>query len=36
MNTSANIKRAAGSLACSVKWGERDVFDELGFIYFTR
>jgi hypothetical protein len=35
MNTSANSKSAAGSLAYSVKWGEKNVFDQLGFIYFT-
>ena len=36
MNTSANVKWAAGSLAYDVKWEEKNVFDELGLIYFNR
>jgi hypothetical protein len=36
MNTSANVKRAAGSLPYNVKWGEKNVYEELSYIYFTR
>jgi hypothetical protein len=34
MNTFANAKGTAGSLAYNVKWREKNVFDELCFIYF--
>jgi hypothetical protein len=34
MNISTNVKKVAGLLVYKVKWREKDVFEELCFIYF--